>query len=421
MTYSFPNGFLIGSSTAAYQVEGNNTNSDFWAEEHAEGSPYADKSGDAIDHYRLYREDIALMASLGLKAYRFSIEWARIEPAPGLYSRSAIEHYRGMILACREHGLVPIVCLHHFSSPQWLMRCGGWVSPDVPERFARYCEFVFTELGTLIPYALTFNEINLPTMLRGIFTKIGMVPPVGIDVASWSAPEWRVDAARLCGTTVNNYVTFHMISDEAKIELLKEAHRKARETIKRISPQTQVGWSMALSDIQSVPGGEAEAEARWKLVFEQFVDAMEGDDFFGLQNYSREVYGPEGALRPAEGAELTQMKYEYYPEALGYVIRKVAKALPTMPIIVTEHGVATDDDERRSEFIRRGLYGLQSCLDEGIDVRGYMHWTAFDNFEWQAGYGMTFGLIAVDRATQERKPKESARVLGSIAQSVGRE
>ncbi|WP_123039616.1 glycoside hydrolase family 1 protein [Cohnella candidum] len=416
MGVAFPKDFLWGSATAAYQVEGNNTNSDFWAEEQAEGSPYADKSGDAIDHYRLYREDIALMASLGLKAYRFSIEWARVEPAPGQFSKSDIEHYRDVLLACREHGLVPFVTLHHFSSPQWLMRFGGWASPQVPELFSRYCEFVFQELGEHIPYALTFNEVNLPTMLRAIFTKIGIVPPVGIDAASWSAPKWRESAAALCGTTPDKYVTFHMISDETKIGLLKEAHRKARETIKRISPDTQVGFSMALSDIQAASGGEAQAEARWQLVFGQFADMAEGDDFFGLQNYTREVYGPEGPIPPAEGAELTQMKYEYYPEALGNVARKVAKTL-SLPIFVTEHGVGTDDDSKRVAFIRRGLQGLQSAIEEGIDVRGYLHWSTFDNFEWNSGYGMTFGLIAVDRTTQERKVKESARYLGRIAQS----
>ncbi len=411
----FPETFLIGSSTAAYQVEGNNSNSDFWAEEYADGSPYRDKSGDAIDHYRRFREDIALMARLGLKAYRFSLEWARIEPAPGQYSRSAIEHYRDMLQACREHGLTPIVCLHHFSSPQWIMRDGGWAGAGMPERYANYCEFVFKELGELIPYALTFNEINLPTMLRDLFSKIGIVAPVGIDPASWSAPEWRASAARLCGTTPDNYVTFHMISDEKTIAILKEAHRKGRESIKRISPHTQVGWSMALSDIQAAPGGEAHAADKWRLLFEQFLDAMEGDDFFGLQNYTREVYGPEGQLRPEDGAELTQMNYEFYPEGLGHVLRKVAKAL-TIPIFVTEHGVATDDDNRRVEFIRQGLEGVRSCLMEGIDVRGYMHWSTFDNFEWNSGYAMTFGLIAVDRATQERMAKESAHYLGGIAQ-----
>jgi beta-glucosidase len=124
MSSQFPVNFLWGSSTAAYQVEGNNVNSEFWAEEHAEGSPYLDKSGDTIDHYRLYRQDIALMASLGLQAYRFSLEWARIEPEAGQFSQSAIEHYRDVLEACHEYGLTPIVALHHFSSPQWLMRLG---------------------------------------------------------------------------------------------------------------------------------------------------------------------------------------------------------------------------------------------------------------------------------------------------------
>jgi beta-glucosidase len=171
---------------------------------------------------------------------------------------------------------------------------------------------------------------------------------------------------------------------------------------------------MALSDIQSIPGGEDLAEQKWHSYFRQYLPMIEGDDFFGLQNYTREVYGPEGQVRPAEGAELTQMGYEFYPEALANVIRKVSKDL-SIPIMITEHGIATDDDTRRVEFIGKALEGVQACLNEGIDVRGYLHWTTFDNFEWQSGYSMRFGLIEVDRSTQERKVKESARYLGSIA------
>ncbi|WP_231597652.1 family 1 glycosylhydrolase [Bacillus sp. SA1-12] len=235
MKFNFPPHFLWGSATAAYQVEGNNINSDFWAEEHAEGSPYKDKSGDAINHYGLYREDIALMASLGLKSYRFSIEWSRIEPEPGVFSSSAIEHYRDVLETCGKYGIIPIVAMHHFSSPKWLMRLGGWANPEIPDRFARYCEFVFRELGHLIPYSLTMNEVNLPVMLREIFSSIGFIPPVGIEREAWSAPKWRKSAATLCGTTINRYFTFHMISDEESINLLMETHRKARKAIKQIS------------------------------------------------------------------------------------------------------------------------------------------------------------------------------------------
>jgi beta-glucosidase len=410
----FPKDFLWGSATAAYQVEGNNSNSDFWAEEHAIGSPYRDKSGDAIDHYRLYKEDIALMANLGLKAYRFSIEWSRIETEPGEYSSSAIEHYRNVLETCYQYGITPIVTMHHFSSPKWIMRFGGWSSPEIVTRFANYCEVVFRELGHLIPYTITMNEVNLPVMLREIFTSIGFIPPVGIDRESWEAPKWRESAAELCETTIDKYFTFHMVSDEISIQILKETHKKAREAIKRISPDTQVGLSMALSDVQSISGGEELAKKKWANYFGQYLDIIEDDDFFGLQNYSREVYGPEGQVKPSEGTEVTQMGYEYYPEALGNVIRKVARVL-TIPIMITEHGVASDNDEKRVEFIRRGLEGLKDCLEEGIDVKGYLHWSTFDNFEWQSGYSMKFGLIEVERSTQQRTVKESGRYLGRIS------
>ncbi|MFD2215715.1 glycoside hydrolase family 1 protein [Metabacillus endolithicus] len=416
MTFHFPSQFIWGSATAGHQVEGNNINTDFWAEEHAEGSPYKDKSGDTIDHYRLYKEDIALMASLGLKAYRFSIEWSRIEPEKGQYSYSEIEHYRNVLETCHEHGITPVVAMHHFSSPKWLMRLGGWASPEVPDLFAKYCEVVYKEIGHLIPYTLTMNEVNLPVMLREVFSNIGFIPPVGIERDAWTAPKWRESAAKLCGTTFDNYFTFHMISDENSIKILKSTHKKAREVIKRISPNTKVGFSMALSDIQSIPGGEELAEKKWQSYFGQFQDMITGDDFFGLQNYTRETYGPEGQVKPDEATELTQMGYVYCPEALGKVIRKVSQSVQ-IPIMITEHGVATVDDKRRVEFIRRSLEGVQSCLKDGIDLIGYLHWSTFDNFEWNSGYSMQFGLIEVDRTTQERKVKESGRLLGQIAQN----
>lgn len=414
MNFHFPSHFLWGSATAGYQVEGNNINADFWAEEHAEGSPYKDKSGDAIDHYRLYQEDITLMAKLGLKAYRFSIEWARVEPEKGQYSRSAIEHYRHVLETCHKYNITPIVAMHHFSSPKWIMRFGGWASKEISDRFAQYCQVVFRELGDLIPYALTMNEVNLPVMLRETFSNIGFMPPVGIDRKAWMAPKWRESAAHLCGTTVDKYFTFHMISDDVSIALLKETHQKARAMIKQISPNTKVGLSMALSDIQHISGGEKHAKKKWYEFFEQYLPMVEEDDFFGLQNYTREVYGAEGQIKPDEKAELTQMGYEYYPEALGNVIRKVSKAI-SIPIIVTEHGIATENDARRIEFISKGLKGVQSCLEEGIDIRGYLHWSTFDNFEWNSGYSLKFGLVEVDRSTQERKIKESAYYLGRIA------
>ena len=420
MSSAFPQGFLWGSATAAHQVEGNNINSDLWAEEHAEGSPYRDKSGDAIDHYHRYREDIALLAELGLNAYRFSIEWARVEPEPGFYSQAVIDHYRDVLMTCHAHGLTPVVTMHHFTSPRWLIRLGGWASPETPERFADYCAAVFRELGEWIPYVQTMNEVNLPILLKDLFTQLDFMPPVGIDASYWTAPQWREIAAASCGTTVDRYFTFHMASDEASIAVLNEAHRKARAAIKAVSPHTKVGLSMALSDMQSIPGGEADAEKAWNANFAPFAESVRGDDFFGLQNYTREVYGPDGRVPAAPDAEMTQAGYEFYPEALANVIRRVSREL-TVPILISENGIATDDDERRIEFIRRALGGVRSCIADGADVIGYLYWTAFDNFEWTFGYSMRFGVIGVDRATQRRTVKESGRYLGRVARSNGGE
>ncbi|MCM3444251.1 glycoside hydrolase family 1 protein [Metabacillus halosaccharovorans] len=414
MNHSFPQQFIWGSATAAYQVEGNNVNSDFWAEEHAEGSPYKDKSGDTIDHYSLYKKDIELMAKLGFKAYRFSIEWARIEPAKGHFSVSAILHYKDVLETCHAYGMTPVVALHHFSSPQWLMREGGWNNPEIPKLFANYCEVVIKELGHLIPYVLTMNEVNLPVMLKEIFSKIGFVPPVGIDRESWVAPKWRQSAATLCGADPSQYFTFHMISDEKSIKLMKEAHKQSRAVIKKIHPETKVGFSMALPHIDSIPGGELLAKEKWNSYFLQFLDMMEEDDFFGLQNYTREIYGPNGQIQPDQHTEVTQMGYEYHPEALGKVVEEVAKSV-TIPIMVTENGIATANDKKREEFIQRALTSLHACIENGIEVIGYLHWSTFDNFEWQSGYGMQFGLIEVDRNTQERIPKNSAFLLGKVA------
>jgi len=139
------------------------------------------------------------------------------------------------------------------------------------------------------------------------------------------------------------------------------------------------------------------------------------DDFFGLQNYTREIYGPTGQIQPDENTETTQMGYEYHPEALGKVVEEVAKSI-TIPIMIRENGVSTaDDDKKREVSLERALNSLYGSIEKGIEIIGYLHWSTFDNFEWQSGYGMQFGLIEVDRQTQVRNPKNSAYYLGEIA------
>ena len=192
------------------------------------------------------------------------------------------------------------------------------------------------------------------------------------------------------------------------------AHQAAKEAIKAVRPDIRVGMTLSLHVLQALEGGEDFEEKAWDEEFRHYLPYIEQDDFLGVQNYTRTQYGPEGQLPCPKGAELTQMDYEFYPEALEHVIRRVHEDFRG-DLMVTENGVATSDDARRVEFIRRALDGVEKCLADGIPVKGYCYWSLMDNFEWQKGFSMTFGLMAVDRNTMERKAKDSLFFLGSYA------
>lgn len=420
MALQFPESFLWGASTAAHQVEGNNTNSDFWLMENLEGSVFTEPSGSAVDHYNRFRDDIAEMAKMGLNSYRFSIEWARIEPEEGQYEASEIEHYREVLLACKENNITPIVTLHHFSSPQWLIRLGGWESADTPARFARYCTHVMGELGELMPYVCTINEANISIGIKKIMKRYELKSgspgaQVGMNMEKMAQMQtYFVELSKAFGVPPTEVHSFLAPRSEQGLAVIFQAHVEARAAIRQISPQTKVGVTLSLYDIQSVPGGEENARHAWQEEFVQFVPYLQGDDFFGLQNYTRAVYGPDGLLPVSEDAETTQMGNEFYPEALGAVVRYVSTHL-NMPIMITENGIATDDDTRRVAFIDRALKGVHDCIADGFRILGYMHWSLMDNFEWQLGFSKRFGLIEVDRTTQERTIKPSGIHLGNIA------
>ncbi|HSR15715.1 MAG TPA: glycoside hydrolase family 1 protein [Gemmatimonadales bacterium] len=377
---AFPPGFLWGTATSAHQVEGGNWNSDWWAWEHAPGSPCAEPSGDAIDHYHRYREDIALLAELGFGAYRFSLEWSRIEPEEGEFSAAALDHYARVAAACRDAGIEPIVTLHHFTSPRWVAEVGGWTAPVVAERFERFADRVMRRLGDEPGRVCTINEPNIVASMGYL---IGLFPPGERD-------EGRRQQAN---------------------RVLADAHRRAVGAVRSASP-ARVGLTLAMPDYQSVDGGDVEPER--SIDEDIFLAAAAGDDFVGVQTYTRIRVGPSGVLGPERGVPTTQMGWEFWPEALEAALRRAHKATG-LPVLVTENGIATNDDTDRIAFTERALQGMLRCLADGIPVEGYCHWSAFDNFEWALGYRPTFGLIAVDRATQARIPKPSAKWLGGIA------
>ena len=420
--------FLIGASTSAHQIEGNNIHSDYWAMEHMKYTSFTEPSGQAVDSYNRYEEDIALLKQAGLNAYRFSIEWARIEPEQGKFDMNEIEHYRKVLLCLKENGITPVVTMHHFTSPLWLIQMGGWENEKVVDLFANYCKFVVEQLGDYFDYVCTINEANMRLQFAAIAERIRR--QMMANAANMKSMEGTVQVGanlngmmeRMKMAAAENMQIFHSPNPAIFISactpngdlLVMKAHQAAKAVMKQVKPSLKIGLTLSLHDIQFVEGGEEVAKKEWNDEFLHYLPYIQDDDFFGLQNYTRSVMNADGIMPVPEGKKKTQMDYENYPEALGHVIRKVHESLP-IPIMVTENGITTSDDTERVEFIQKALSGVQACIADGIPVIGYMHWSLLDNFEWQKGFAMTFGLIAVDRTTMKRTPKQSLFVLGSYA------
>lgn len=411
--------FFIGAATAAHQVEGNNIHSDYWAMEHMKHSSFVEPSNDAVDHYNRYEEDIRLMADAGLNAYRFSIEWARVEPKEGEFEEKEIEHYRDVIACCKQNGIMPIVTLYHFSSPAWLIGKGGWGKEYVVDAFAKYAGYVAEHLGEELIYVCTINEANMGYQLKKISADVmkaskreGSVQ-VGVNFDVKNLLLGMLEEGRTFHCNPFGVNTFLKPRSKEQEAIVMRAHQAAKAAIKKVSPECKVGLTLSLFDYQPTADGTAMDRQLWEDDFGFYLPYIKEDDFLGVQNYSRKIVGKEGSLEPADGVPCTQMGYEDYPQAIGNVLRRVAKDFKK-ELLVTENGIATSDDTRRCAFIKEAFAGVMQAKAEGIPVTGYCYWSLLDNFEWQAGYGKTFGLIAVDRKTQARYPKESLKVLGGL-------
>jgi beta-glucosidase len=405
MPAAFPDGFLWGTATAAHQVEGGNVAADLWPMEWAKDSPFAEPSGDACDQYHRYTDDIRLLKALGFSLYRFSVEWARIEPEEGFFSKAALDHYRRVIAACLAEGVVPMATFHHFTAPIWFTRDGGWENAASVDRFARYCERAGAALGDLIPYACTINEANIPLMMSMVRGEM--------SAGAFARPKRFAEVAKAVGGTAEKWAPYLICDGHAAAPNLIAAHRKAYDILKA-RVKGPVGITLSMNDLQAEEGGEALRDMAAHLLDGQFLESVKGDDYVGVQTYTRVIFGANG-LRPLPGgAETTQMGYEFYPEALEACIRRAAR-ISGCAVIVTENGIGTEDDTRRIAYTQRALEGVQNCLRDGLDVRGYVHWSLLDNFEWLEGYRPKFGLVAVNRATQARMPKPSAYWLGAVA------
>ena len=399
---TFPAGFLWGAATSPHQVEGNNVSSDWWAREGL--VPGMQPSGDACDSYHRYGQDMELLAGSGCNAYRFGIEWARIEPRPGSFSRAELAHYRRMIDTALQLGLTPVVTLHHFSSPRWFAEQGGWLAEDAAARFAAYVAQAAAILDG-VEWIVTINEPNMMAMM--VMMQEAMRTG---QLSQWQSPTIDGNAQR-----TRIAASLPVPKPEFGLPFIA-AHHAAREVL-REKTGAKVGWSVASQALEALPGGEEKLTEVQNDSEDIYLKASIGDDFVGVQSYSSQQVDATGVVPHPEHPGNTLTGAAYRPDALGIAVRHV-RDVTGLPVLVTENGIATADDTRRIGYTREALSRLADVIADGADVRGYLHWSLLDNYEW-GHWEPTFGLVAVDRETFARTPKPSLAWLGGIARGNG--
>jgi beta-glucosidase len=366
---------LWGTSTSAYQIEGGGTNTDWWRFEHSPDSVAAEPCGDACDSWHRYEEDLDLLVRYGLNSFRLSIEWARVEPERGVISKDALRHYRDVLEACRARSILPVVTLHHFTLPLWVADAGGFENPEIVSWLADYARVVGRELGALICIACTINEPNIVAVMGYLL--------------AWFPPQVSDD---------DRFVAVN--------ETMREAHVAMRDALREGPGNYPIGLALSMQEYEALPGGERLMDEMRDEMEDKYLRAVADDDYVGVQCYTKLVVGPEGVIFDPPG-EKTEMGYLYWPECVEHTVRRAA-SFTSRPIIVTENGIGTNDDEQRIRYLHTALQGLGRVLDDGVDVRGYFQWSLLDNFEWTLGYAPKFGIVSVDRTTFARTPKASA-------------
>lgn len=379
MNYRFSKEFLFGAATSAHQVEGGNKND--WSEWEKKNAPKTTVSGKATDHYSRYKEDFRLAEEFGHNATRFSIEWSRIEPEEGKFNKAALAHYQDVVKTCRELGLEPFVTLWHWTIPLWLRDKGGVACGEFPNYFARYAEYIAKNIPG-VKFWLTINE---PEIYAANSYLKGRWPP-------------------------NKKSFFSMLK---ALENMESGHKKAFGKIKRINPAAQVGIAKNNSYFESAGGPinwflKKCADYFWNFLFLNRIKNEQ--DFIGLNYYFRNRinYG----FNKNKNEKISDMGWELYPEGIYHCLLDLKRY--GKPIYVTENGLADRKDEKREWFIKESLKNVLRAISDGVDVRGYLHWSLTDNFEWDKGFAPRFGLIEIDYKNFSRKPRPSAYAYKKI-------
>lgn len=380
----FPDGFLWGAATSAYQVEGGIENNN-WAEAGRAGRVPA--AGPATDQYNRYAADFDIARELGHNAHRFSIEWARVEPEEGRFDESAIEHYRDVLRALRARRLEPFVTLWHFTLPIWFARKGGFQSRQAPETFVRYCAYVIERLGDMAKFWITINEPM-------VYVTGGYLPKSKKSSFNW--PPFK-----------KNLFTYIKV-----INILTMSHNLVYNRIKADKPDLQIGITKNNQDWESNKNPAYRLASMFMKWFwnRRFLDKIaERQDFIGVNHYFHRKLG-EKKRHPTN-----DLGWEIYPKGIYNVLAELKSY--AKPIYITENGLADEADSKRARFIKDYLYWLHRAIQAGVVIRGYFHWSLIDNFEWAYGFGPRFGLVEVDYNTLERKIRPSAWEYAKICRS----
>jgi len=419
----FPEGFLWGTATSSHQVEGNNTNNQWWAWEQEPGRIWhGDRSGLACNWWENAEADFDRAAEMGQNTHRLSLEWSRIEPQEGVFDDQAIGRYWQMLQALRDRGLEPMVTLHHFTDPLWLSAQGGWENPATIEHFARYVEHAVSALGDLVTLWATINE---PAVYAFLGYLLGIFPPGKHDFRAC----FRVYANLLRGHAAA-YRTIHRLDGKAQVGLVKNIL-----LFQPYRPDSRL--DRAVTWVQDYLFNEVglpavvDGRLRFPLSLDLFGPhgpLIDSSDFIGINYYTR-VRVVFDRRQPTQlfgrrlytpGAELSDSGRdgpygEVYPEGLYIVLKRAAQY--GKPIYVTENGLPDADDDQRPRFILTHLAQVHQAIQKGVPVKGYYHWSLVDNFEWAEGWALRFGLIAMDEKTQERRMRRSGELYAEIARA----
>ena len=400
----FPEQFIFGTATAAHQIEGDNKSNDWWYYEQIGRLPY--KSGKACDHWRLYKEDIELMASLCYRGYRFSIEWARLYPQEGKKDYNAIERYNEILRILNSKGITPMITLHHFTLPLWFLKKGGFVKEENLKYWEKYVETIRDEIKGA-RYIATFNEAMV-YVVSGYIE--GQWPPFKKSIRLASKVEANILRAHA--------IAYDILKDRFKVGIVKNIPIFLSSSNKK----KDLKFAKKADDVFNFNFLDALWNGKLKAIYRNYKTPKSNVDFLGVNYYTayevKYVPNPLKLFFQVELANMgrkTDMGWCVYPEGIYKAIEKVSRY--ERPIFITENGIATTDDEWRIEFIVKHLQYLHRAIKDGYDVRGYFHWSFMDNFEWDKGFSPRFGLVGIDYNTFQRQPKRSAYIYGEISKT----